>query len=350
MKILFFDSLFPRGHISVNSRYISLLQNNNEIVICARPGWFDCNKGLKHIDLNWYYPSEEKSNSFYYRWRIFNNCLKIVKVIEEIEPDIVYIASYDIISFFYAVPFLFRYRNKIVLQEHNNVDQLENMIKNKFYSFYKNYFHHFVFEEYIKEKLIQFNVHEQLIHVVPHPLPNVFNINEHEKKLIVGLSNSNDDNIIKNLLKKCQNSSWIKELKYKIVVKAKSINYEDNNLKIFNGWITKDEYVNYCHQSSYYLIPFPKSYSYRVSAVFLEAVSNGKFILSSQFALAEYYSKRYPGLCQVFADVDEIPDLISRNNKEQYLRARKLFISDHSDQTITEKVMEELNEILRMKF
>ena len=347
MKILFFDSLFPRGHISINSRYINLLRNNNEIVICSKSGRFECIDGLEYVDANWYYPNENEIKSSFYRWGIFKNCFKLAKVIEEIKPDIVYIASYDIISFFFALPFLFPYRNIIVLQEHNNIDQLENKIKNIVYSFYKNHFHHFVLEEYIRERLIRLNVQPHLVHVIPHPLPQAVKIGQSGENLIIGLSNSNDENIINNLFIKFQNSPLLQKLQYKIVVKAKNINYADKNLKIFKGWITKDEYMNYCGQSNYYIIPFSKSYSYRVSAVFLEAVSNGKYILASRFALADYYSKKYPGLCQIFDDVGEIPTLIERTDRVQYLKARKRFILDHSDLIITEKFTDVLNKIIK---
>ena len=350
MKILFFDSLFPRGHININSNYINLLQSKIEMFICARKGWFECNVNVKYVDANWFYPSEVKCSNFIYRLRVFLNCIKLRKIIEEVKPDIVYVASYDIVSFFLAFPFLYFCRNKIILQEHNNVDQLDNRVKSLLYSFYKNKLNHFVLEDYIKERLIQLNVKGHLIHVVPHPLPKAADFEQDTERLIVGLSNSNDEGIVSNVFKEYQNTNFLKDLKYKLVIKAKKLSYNDEYLKIFNGWITKEEYTNYSKNSSFYIIPFStKGYSYRVSAVLLEAISNGKFILASNFLLAKFYANKYPGICQIFDEPSEIPFLIKSINKKQYFESRRRFIADHSDESIKKAFIASIKSVLNSK-
>lgn len=350
MKLLFFDSLFPRGHININSNYIKLLQPNIEVFICARKGWLDYNEELKYVDANWFYPSEEKCSIFIYRLRVFFNCIKLRRIIKEVKPDIVYVASYDIVSFFLAFPFLYCYRNKIVLQEHNNVDQLDSRVKSFLYSFYKNKLNHFVLEEYIKERLIQLNVKGHLIYVVPHPLPKAADFGQDKERLIVGLSNSNDESVVSKLFKEYKNTSFLKDLKYKLVIKAKKLSYNDEYLKIFNGWITKEEYIKYSKNSSFYIIPFStKDYAYRVSAVLLEAISNGKFVLASNFLLAKFYAKKYPGICHIFNEPSEIPSLIKSVNRKQYFESRRLFIADHSDESITKAFIASIKSILNSK-
>lgn len=79
MKLLFFDSLFPRGHININNNYINLLQSSIEMIICARTGWFEYNKNIKYVDANWFYPSEKKCNNFIYRLKVFSNYIKLKK-------------------------------------------------------------------------------------------------------------------------------------------------------------------------------------------------------------------------------------------------------------------------------
>lgn len=347
MKLLFFDSLFPRGHININNNYINLLQSSIEMIICARTGWFECNKNIKYVDANWFYPSEKKCNNFIYRLKVFSNYIKLKKIIKEVNPDIVYVASYDIVSFFLAFPFLYCFRNKIILQEHNNVDQLDNNIKSFLYSFYKNKLNHFVLEDYIKERLIQLNVQRHLIHVVPHPLPKATEFEQDKERLIVGLSNSNDEGVVGRVFKEYKNTNFLRDLKYKLVIKAKKLSYNDEYLRIFNGWITKEEYINYSKNSSFYIIPFStKGYSYRVSAVLLEAISNRKFILASNFLLAKFYAKKYPGICQIFNEPSEIPSLIKNVNKKQYFESRRLFVADHSDESITKAFIASIRCIL----
>lgn len=338
MKILFFDALFPRGHKTINNAYLgSMLKMKAEVYVCAEDGWFDMIDNCHLVKKPWIRPSENTKSKWVYRKNIIVNFKLLKNAIQEINPDIIYIASYDILSFIFSFPGLIKYRNKIFLQEHNNVDQLQNRVKKLVYDLFKNIFHHFVFEEYIKNRLIELGVKENLISIVPHPVPpaSFDAVLAQERTTAIGLSNSNDEEIIEAFLAEQKKSHFLDSSNTVVILKSKRINYSDDHLKIFSGWINDAEYTKWCRACSSFIIPFSKNgYSYRVSCVFMEAISNNKTIIASRFPLVEYYSEKYPGVCKIFDNVYEIASLLKNCDNDKYQSARKQFILEHSDSSI----------------
>lgn len=80
---------------------------------------------------------------------------------------------------------------------------------------------------------------------MPHPLPKATEFEQDKDRLIVGLSNSNDEGVVKKIFKEYKNTNFLRDLKYKLAIKAKKLSYNDEYLRILNGWITKEEYINY---------------------------------------------------------------------------------------------------------
>ena len=309
-----------------------------DVYLCSNEDWFADNDKIHLLKGDWVKPWENNKSRFKYRFRVVKLFEKLLRIIEEIKPDIVYIASYDIISLSFIYKKLLKYKDIIYLQEHNNVDQLNNRFKYFFYSRYKNSFKHLVFEDFIKERLLILGVKAELLFVVPHPIPSSFDsgLNKCSKKWMVALSNSNSEIIIDAIINNQKRTRFLDSSGFRVIVKSKKYDYSDDSLTVFKGWIDESDYLNYCNSCSYFLIPFSKDdYSYRVSNVFMEAISNKKRIICSNFPLAEFYSKEYHNLCKIFKDVEEIPNLLQDNN-DCYLQDRSRFLRDHSDKRIAE--------------
>ena len=337
MKVLFFDSLMPKGHKPINNKYIGILcKMGIELYVCEPESWFNSSEDIRIVEGDWSVPQSEEVGKAKYRKRIVQNIRKLRKTIENLNPDIIYFASYDIIATFFAIPYLYKYRSKIILQEHNNVDQLiNNRIKFVIYNTYKNLFSHFVLEPYIKEKLIDIGVRDQLVCVVPHPITGEYYEGHDNEKLVVGLSNSNDETTVNQMIEAQEKTHCFDSTECKFVIKSKSLSYKDEHLEIFNGWISAEDYQYFSHKCEFFIIPFSMSnFSYRVSNVFMEAVSNSKRIIVSRTPLTEYYSNKYPHICEIFDDISQIPKIVRNTNEHEYIESRKVFINDHSDDTI----------------
>ncbi len=348
MKILFFDSRLPKGHFSINRKYLRIMSKFSNINLCADSSLADDINNIEVININWAQNSN-KNSSYSNRINSLCNIIKVSRVINKTNPDIIYVASYDIITWFVSCPLLFKFRDRILIQEHDNIDQLHNRLKYRLFSLYKNLFRHLVFEEYIKDRLLELGVHENMVYVIPHPVPKIEGIIAEAKdnNLIIGLSNSNSEYLIEDIVR-CQKENHIlQKTGHKMILKSKNIKYNDSFLVCLNGWISSEDYKNWCSECNSFLIPFPKNgYSYRVSNVFMEAVSLKKHIIASRFPLAEFYSKKYPGLCSIYDNPDRIIELLNVNNYN-FEVSRNKFLEDHSDEKIEQCFKEIFETIIK---
>ncbi len=337
MKLLYFDSLFSEGHKQFNNRYISIMRSMGiNVIVLAPPGWFDeCYESVSGFRFFTGKECTEKKVSS--RVKVLFNCLNLFKSGQMKETDVIYFASYDIIVFFIFFLLISRYKSKIVLQQHNNVDQLCNMVKRLVFSLFSNKVRHFVFEDYIGKELENYGVDSTRIFVIPHPLPHPDNIDAYKGtkcNKVFGPSNSNSESIIDELVSLHERKKTLNGIGATILLKSQSISYDDTILKVSPGWIDKQMYYKLMAESGFLFLPFsPSKYTYRVSNSFFEGVIYRKKIITTRFMLAEYYEKKYPNICRI---VDNLEDLRNAILTYERIDNKSLneFVNDHSDDVI----------------
>lgn len=342
MRILLFDALFPRGHKVQNNSFIRLLDKMGvDLYICAEHGWFELNNNVHLIKKSWVRPGENSSNAFIYRMKILQNFKMLESAIKETNPDIVFIVSYDILSLAVFFPRLIKFRKKFLLLEHNNVDQLNNKIKRIAYALFKNFFHHLVFEDFIRKRLIELGVKANLISIIPHLYNQKINLPSVDKNdesidhfHCVALSSSNDDSLISKIIEYENQKQILRKNNIRVFIKSKTLDYDDGYLVVKRGYIPSEQYDSLIRKCKVSYAPFESVYQYRMSGWIVDSFSAHKCVVATSFKLAVEYEKLYPGLIYVcdepVAALDLICDLCKSNEKKQFDK----FEYDHSEHLI----------------
>lgn len=342
MKGIIVDFLFPKGHKELNKNIISYLSHVSNNTVVVSEGYFKQElNDINNITLKKIRELNPKENAILHRWFALKNMLDANKLLRWDKFDFVWINTFETITF--AIGRKIIKNKKIFIVHHNNTDELSNKIKRFFFNRYKNKVNHIVFEEFIKEYLIkEIGVNDKQIFVIPHPL-------NHQKKevsvnceniLCIGLSNSNDESLITNIINKEEQSEIFRKNNIQLVLKSKGEHKDRESLKIIRGYIPEQQYDHYVQNCKFILVPFSTSYKNRTSGVIIDALSNGKIVIGSNIPIINSYADEYPNICYPFNDVDEIPNIIlnlsieSQDIKKEFGRFRQA----HSEDIIIEKL------------
>lgn len=342
MKILFYDSLMPKGHFMVNSSFLkAFCKFGFSVDVISRN---DLVKDTDCIRLNgWILPKQTQQK----RFDEIINYFKLRNYLKKTSYDVIYIASYDICTFMLAFVILFKWRNRIIIQEHNNIDQLSNRVKLSMYKTYMNCVYHFVFEDSFKVYLENIGIKGHKIFVVPH-ICNDFPIEyrKHKDTVVISVSASNDDKEIMEILENESLKTKLYKNNIKLIIKSKKISYENDNIRVFSGWLENEELASLYNQASHVMLFFPKTYKRRVSAVFMEAISRGKYVISKNIPLIENYKEQYPGICSFYRHTDEVSEILGYDI-DCYKHDREQFIHNHCQDTVNQYLYRAITEICK---
>lgn len=332
MNILFFDSLMPKGHDYINKRLVEAMVANGYRVTVASHNDYGLSENVDRIKgIEWVVPEDKPSLA---RMDSFRNFIKLIMYLRKNDKfDIVYIASYDICVFLPVSFLLHRWRKKVIIQEHNNLDHLANRWKRYMYRIFKNCFHHAVFEESFKDYLIQNGVKDEYVHVIPHACDDYPDYLLNNNRNVISLSGSNDPRIVEEVIMRQKEKGFLTPNSISLTIKSKTALDGVDNLTVLCGWITDDRMEELYKASTYVLLLFPQTYSYRVSAVFMDAVARHRYIIGTEFPLLKYYEGKYPSLCKSFRDIGDLPECFDFD-RERYEEDRRRFIEEHSQMLI----------------
>jgi hypothetical protein len=312
VKILYIDPTCHRGHKGFNSAFLLELNkiDNANITLVCKANYIDpCIKKLNKI----FYPEGIFSNDYEYGdnlLRMGKNILKSILtlqyIIKRIDSyyDAIILSDYHILSFI-QINKLLKF-GKIFLINHR-IDSFVGYKISILKSLNKT-INHIVFEEYIKNYLINVLGIKNNVIVFHHPLNHDI-IDNSDKSLvketmtILAPSSSNDEEIIKKIIKLFD----IKEISIPdnidIIIKSKNLEYKKDNLYIYNNFIGQEEYLINIKKSDYFLQMYSDSYKHRASGVFYEAVLLNKKLLSFPNLFVKSYLSAYPELGMVFEDI-----------------------------------------------
>lgn len=311
MRVLFCEFLYPKTHARSNRFYIECLsQAVDELHLMSPEGFYGkipksiINHNIKELSMNSGKFSYRK-NTLYYMWKAYG-------IIRKNRINKCVVASADYITFLFfklLVPTL-----DIYLVHHAELDVLNcNKIKQFVFALYKNKINHIVFEDYIKKYLEnEFKIHSRII-VMPHSLNKNEYIENTNVYDLVGLSNSNNEDIIYSIIQYEMKTKEFAKRKIFVILKSKKYRYNDGYLKVLNGYLSNFDYNKYVNGAKYIFIPFPEYFCYRESGTLMDALSNNKKIIASDIMLINEYSKLYPKICFVFRDIIDIVYILLEN-------------------------------------
>jgi hypothetical protein len=152
----------------------------------------------------------------------------------------------------------------------------------------------------------------------------------------VGLSSSNDENIIESIIRKEEKENLLKQMKIKVVLKSKEFEYDNGYLKVVKGYLEKEVYSDFIDNAQSIYMPFPNRFQFRMSGTLIDALTNNKIVYGSDIPVMRQYSIKYPSICKVVNDENAfIETLLSNNDNNKKLEDEfDKFKEDHSEERI----------------
>lgn len=341
-KILIMDYIFPKGHVALNNNICQLISKikDLDIDVINSDNYIKVFPNVNYLEFN----LKKKNNGLIGKINQILNITTIYKKIQKNSYDIVWFNTFDTITFYFA-RILFRKYKKIFIVYHKNTNELKNKVKSYFFSRYKNKVNHIVFEEFIKEYLVDKNyVNNKLVSVVPHPISLKGRIlkeeiiNKPDTKLLTGcgLSNSNSKDLVENIVIKERESKFLEKNGFSLWIKYPyNICNDTKSINLIKYQLSDEQYIDIIEKSDFTFMPFSKDYIYRVSGYLLDALTRAKPVIGTGAEIINKYSELYPNLVYQYSSFEDLIEIVQKigNSRKIYLDYMK-FINRHSDDNI----------------
>lgn len=333
------------GHKAYDAHFIQKLSKYGNVFYLAPMNWYQFNEENRRITCIPFTYATNSGN----RINVLKSLIKKIGIIKRSNQK--YKFDTIIISTFYvkALPTILNlsrldYR-RIVLIHHNTIDSIDaNEIQRKCFEKYKNNLRHIVFEDFISEHIIcELGVNEKNVFAVPHPISGKRTLYKEGLFKCVGLSGSNDERIIEIIILEETKHGVFKKHGAHLLIKSQCYEFDNGFLKVVKGKLSDEDYINALESAEFVYIPFPDKYKYRVSGVFFEAILNFKRVIASDFLLANVYSNKYPGLVTIVHTCDDIMNALCESRASNYEKQRDLFLQEHSEEVIEDRIAYLLN-------
>lgn len=332
MKIIYSDLLFPMGHKNFNTENVKALSKISEVLVLLNETYIDMNIPGVNYRTN---PAFEKQ---YGKINIFTNSLKVMHIISKIAKeenvDAVIVSTYDI-RIFAIGKSMFKNNSNFYLFSHSNVDLLKNSMYRSLFNTFKNKYNHIVFEDYIAEALAnEYKVNKELLHVISHcSYESNKQLRSNDVFDCIALSYSNDENIINKIIEIEKEEKILMRSKKRMLIKSKIRTYDNGYLQVINTRLSDEEYNQLFNSAKIVCLPFSDKYRYRVSGNMIDALSNFKKVLATNFEFATYYKSKYPSIIEIVDEPRSLVEYVSHMNHLVLLTNEsdfELFQREHS--------------------
>lgn len=337
MKIAVLDFMFPKGHINFSSKIINILSKLSYLYIADNGSHKNLPSGHKIIKV----PNLTKVCRGTVSTRIVQLLYMILERVKLFREDIdkVVVLNFDIIAF--AIGRFFYRNNSLYVFHHQYIDELKNKRKLYIFKLYMNKINHIVFAEYFKTYLVdEIGVNKELIFVIPHPLQTNKNENtlstrdQQEKKQFVGISHSNDEKVIEEIISFEEKYNILKKNRCKVILKSKSKHFNNGYLNVSNEFYSDEKYNELFNSSKAVLLLFPREYEYRMSGTFFDAFIYGVPVIARDIKLTSYLKDLYPKSINSFSTISELMDILINGESNVNVSEMKKMYEMHSDENI----------------
>lgn len=339
MKCAILDFNYTSMHLMINTIYIKALSSYTDIDIYDTSMDYAFLKSksvnikrMKYIHVN------TKSAFLIRLIGLLNIIIQSISINFK-NYDKVFILGYDIISFSFGRIFLPNKR-KLYLFHHMQIDELQNRIKRFFFLTFMGTVNHIVLGDFIKRGLLNIlPISEDTVFILNHPSYEYDNIvpdNSNGKKIFSGLSYSNDENIITEIINIENEKNILARNNVRLILKSKKSTYNSDGLVVFTGSLDRQTYDNYFKNSVGIVILLNSTFKYRISGVMIDALSYKKPVFCTNILSVQEYSSIFSGICFVGkSTMDIIRLLINWEKKDVDNKMYEKFILESSLSSIT---------------
>lgn len=230
---------------------------------------------------------------------------------------------------------------RIFVMHHNDIDAMIRFNQVESFKRGMNNVDHIVFGDFIKDRIVELTgIDANRVFSIPHPTTITINddLNEiNSKSLIVGLGLSNDEQFIDDCIEYDKKNKTT--LDYRIVLRSRSKKYEGNNLLVFTGYLTEEEYNDYFKKAASVVVYYPDKFQYRYSGSLINAIAETSCVFINKMPLGLYEHSVYPHLCRI---IDSAEDLFTLNRSSfiscDSLTERRNYLAFHSDVNVLKEI------------
>lgn len=318
IEILFVDFFFLDTHKEFNYEYFQLASLNYKVSIIAPDGFYsNQNKNLHFISSKKLNLLSLSKNTRIQRYKLM---LEVTKLLNKRKEKITIILTYDTFLLFLGIPFI-KFNKKMFLQHHNNIDGLNSLLKKYVFSFYKNKFFHLVGEKFVAWELIStLKVKPYKLFVLRHPITkHCFEKNEIIDYDFIALSNSNNEEIIAEIVANEISKNLFRSKKIKGLIRSKKIEFDNGYLKVsIFGHLGNSEFYEIFCKTKVIVMLFPKSFKKRISGTLMQALGNGKVVLSSDIEHSLGLNQRNQNNLQIFFNIEDFLTLLTHMTNKDF--------------------------------
>ena len=240
--------------------------------------------------------------------------------------------TYDDFGLFFS-QYLLKKKMNVYLMHHANIDALKrSSLKRLFFHTYCKKVRHIVQCEFLSEYFSQIIPEIDDIIIWPHPL-NQINKTALSNAIYdcVGLSTSNDDSVICEIIENEKNHETLKNNGLKVILKSNNYEFDNGYLRVIKGFIEQDLFENYVINSRSLLMPFPETFKMRMSGTLMDALSNKKHLIGTEIPIVLRSKKTYPEIVHLYT-LESFASLLKKIAKSDKVESQfNEFITFHSD-------------------
>lgn len=359
MKILLVEFSPAKGHKQLFENICTMLSKNNVVEVMLPKGEEYSCAGADVSYLPYEIMNIQAKPRIYRSLVTILDSIKRMRIVAKVDKknqyDCIISITYNEVAFGLG-RFYFRDVEKIFLMHHNNLDSIANSkIKKMVFSTYVNKVRHIVQCRFISENMKkQYNIVPAKLLVWPHPLNS---ITEELSEIYlgneidcVGISNSNDENIINEIIQIEDTTQVIKGSNLHIVLRSKEREYDNGYLKVIRGFLSKKEYDAYIARGKIIFLPFPLKFYNRMSGTVIDAFSNYKTVIATPFELIKVCKKIYPQITRYYSletFVDEVKALSMVEKDELRKQEFMRFLELHSSEYLSSNMHKQITASLR---
>lgn len=336
-KVLVSEVLFAKGHVKLNENYIKCIGRNFDVTIMDDGNYFPSieTNGYSHI---------YKSHYMVKRGETIKRLLyalylrKVAKTAKQLSIRNIVLLS------FHTEAFGLVYRSfrgiNVCAVHHYDIDRMTKRPQEvKAFDKYKNQITHCVLEDFIAEGLINdFAVASSRVCVVNTPVEIVKALEENStKNIFIGIGQSTDQALIDELIELDKSHYLPNDIIGKIILRSKTTQYDGIHVKVFTGFLERDEYDDLYKSATACIVRYEPTYRLRSSGSVDDAFRNHKKIIVMGFPAGQSYAQMFPRNCVCVNRTEDILDLLKGATLKYDENEGARFETDHSFDNVTKQ-------------
>lgn len=340
-KILLIDQLSPEGHINYDKFWINALENLKMNYTFAGKKSF-----LKKLEIphnifkleipEIYYKNIGHKNIIIREYALLKILSYVKRKLSLKDYDEIVFLSFENFSLFFSFNF---HKKNVYGILHNNLRRIGNFGVLKILKYLSKKINLISLDYYIQNGLENIEISTK---VIIHPLVEISEkITSKESNRLILFSpsiSSTDETFISNVINDSKILKILEERNIEIIFRSRNINCNSNNIKVISKYLSEKEYRKLLKRADYLLLPYEKSFNYRISGVLLEGISLNKKMIIPNYNDLKYFLEFNKESILGFFDIDDFRSLLEKLDKNKntanYENIKKIYSNNNMEKDI----------------